>query len=78
MAGEPVMLRDGLTLSGLTVSELWIRYFGLGGTGTPADLRRYVRGQAGLPVGQHDVVVQAINERLDEMDLKHPVPYATP
>ena len=44
---ETHKLRDGLTLSGMAFSELWIGYLGLGGTTTPADLRRCVNGQAG-------------------------------
>ncbi|MBV8950772.1 MAG: hypothetical protein JOZ99_07850, partial [Actinobacteria bacterium] len=54
--------------------ELWIRYFGLGGTSTPSDVHGYLDGGPIRP-GQHDVLAHALNERFVEMGMDHPVPY---
>jgi len=73
---------NGLTLdnarglAALTVYELWLRYFTLGGTETRDDLGRYLRGDLEFGDGQHDVVALALNERFHELDLDHLVPYA--
>jgi hypothetical protein len=44
----------------LTLPELWLRYFALGGTGT---------------LSEHDVVAHALNERFTELDRDSPVAY---
>jgi hypothetical protein len=62
--------------TGLSTSDLWVRYFGLGGTGMLAELRGYVRGTRRAAPGQYDVVVQAINERYMELDRPERLPYA--
>ena len=64
----------------LTVPELWLRYFALGGTATPEEVEAHVDGQRGSPFDddddvQHDMLVHALNERFMEMELDHPVPY---
>lgn len=63
-------------LAGITVAELWLRYFTLGGTNTRADLDKLLRGDAAFGVGQYDVLAHALNERFVELDSDHPVPYA--
>ena len=74
---DATALRVGLEASGLSVIELWIRYFGLGGTRTPSDLRSYLDGRdTVMTMGQHDIIVHALNERLVEVDPERAVPYA--
>jgi hypothetical protein len=71
-----VVLRAAIGQSGLSVAQLWLRYLGLGGTATSFELDSYVHGWGGaFDDAQHDVVVQALNERFMEMGLDHPVPY---
>jgi hypothetical protein len=60
----------------LSTSDLWLRYFGLGGTAMPEDVRGYVRGTADADPAQYDVVVHAINERYMELDRPERLPYA--
>jgi hypothetical protein len=71
------MLKAALLEADLTVPELWLRYFGLGGTATPEALEDHIEGRFGgvLDDGQHDTVVQARNERFMDLHLDHPLPY---
>src|SRR5437763_14528217 len=63
--------------SGLSVAELWLRYFGLGGGATPAEVRVYVHGDLAPDPAEYDVVVHAINERYMELERPERSPHAT-
>lgn len=54
--------------SGLAPRDLFVAYFGLGGTADLAQVAAHLRG-APLDSHQHDIVVHALNERL--IDLGH-------
>lgn len=62
--------------AGLSDSDLWLRYFGLGGMGTPDQVRSYLRRGAVPSVHDHDVLAQALNERFSELGRNRPVRYA--
>ncbi|MEU4746264.1 hypothetical protein AB0G02_38185, partial [Actinosynnema sp. NPDC023658] len=64
--------------AGLTVEELWVRYFGLGGDAGPIDIDAYVHGLAGLDPFQRDILAHAVNERLDEITPAHRAAYSRP
>jgi hypothetical protein len=53
--------------SNLTVGELWLRYFALGGEASELEVDAYLNGAIALPAIQHDILAHAINERLDEI-----------
>ncbi len=59
--------RAAFDAAGLSVDELWLRYFSLGGDAGRFELDAYVNGAIALPPLQHDIVAAAINERLDEI-----------
>lgn len=59
--------RRAFESTGLTVAELWLRYFAYGGVASRFELDAYLNGALALPPLQHDIVAQAINERLDEI-----------
>ena len=61
---------------GLSVTGVWRRYFGLGGTATPADIAAYLEGNAQLSRIEHDTLAHAINEAFTEVGMNHPVPYS--
>ena len=56
-----------LEAASLTVDELWLRYFSMGGEAGRFELDAYLNGAIALPPIQHDVVAHVINERLDEI-----------
>jgi len=53
--------------SQLSVAELWLRYFAIGGTASELEVDAYLNGAITLPAVQHDMLALAINERLDEI-----------
>lgn len=69
-------LRDGWSHAYLTLDQLWMRYFGLGGTGDLTDVDAYLHGLGDLSDVQRDVLAHAVNERLVELYTQHRVPYA--
>lgn len=60
----------------LTLWELWVRYFALGGTAPLPDVHAHINGAETLGTVEHDTLVHALNERFVERDMDHPVPYA--
>lgn len=68
MAGGPSHRFDeALASSGLSMDQLWLRYFELGGEAGVMELDAYLNGAIAMPALQHDILAQAINERLDEI-----------
>jgi hypothetical protein len=62
--------------AGLTLEDLWIRYFALGGDADLMDVDAHLSGLTLLPVLQRDILAHAVNERLDELTTRHRVPYS--
>jgi hypothetical protein len=58
---------DAFEGCGLSVSQLWLRYFALGGDASEMEVDAYLNGAIALPSIQHDILAHAINERLDEL-----------
>ncbi|OXM62899.1 PP2C family protein-serine/threonine phosphatase [Amycolatopsis vastitatis] len=55
----------------LSVEDLWLRYFGVGGEAGFIDIDAYVHGLADLPPLERDTLALAVNERLDELTWTH-------
>src|SRR5204862_1413319 len=60
----------------LALEQLWVRYFGLGGTAVLVEVEAYLHGLMSLPSLQRDMLAHAVNERLDELTWRHRVPYS--
>lgn len=60
----------------LSHSELWMRYFELGGMSSTFQLDAYMHGALQPSQHEHDVIAQALNERFVELGGNHPVPYS--
>ena len=52
---------------GLSQDQLWMRYFALGGYAMPAEFEAYVVGALAPTRPDHDMLVQALNERSMEL-----------
>lgn len=63
---------------GLTIAELWLRYFTLGGMNSPIELDAILHGALSPSDFDYDIVAHAINERFLELGGDHPVPYSDP
>lgn len=68
--------RRAFARTGLSVEELWMRYFALGGDASLLDLEAYLQGLVPLEGLHGDLVAQALNERLDELAGRDRVPYS--
>jgi serine/threonine protein phosphatase PrpC len=60
----------------LTLGQLWLRYFSLGGVAGAGEVEAYLGGTLPLPPLQRDILAQVVNERLDELTWRHRVPYS--
>jgi hypothetical protein len=55
-------IADGLARTHLTLSELWLRYFAVGGACSFQALAAYVRGDVDWSSREHDLAALALNE----------------
>jgi hypothetical protein len=62
--------------AGLSLGELWLRYFELGGMSTGLELEAFLCGVLLPSTHDHDVIAHAINERFVELGGNHPVAYS--
>ena len=61
---------------GLSVSDLWWRYFAIGGLSTELEIEAMLY-QALIPSNaDHDLLAVALNERFTELGGDHPLPYS--
>ena len=51
--------------AGLSIDQVWLDYFALGGEADPLDVDAYFHGLTELPAAQRDVLAHAVNERVD-------------
>lgn len=61
---------------GLSHSELWFRYFELGGMSTSIELEAYLYDALTPTDHDRDLVAVALNERYAELGGDHPIPYS--
>lgn len=62
--------------TGMSVGDLWFRYFALGGMSTPVEIDAILNGALVASVIDRDRLAVALNERFAELGGDHPVPYA--
>ncbi len=65
-------LREAINAAGISVSELWLRYFGIAGDAGEYEVEAYLQGLLSLPPLQRDLLAMAANELINET----PRPYA--
>jgi hypothetical protein len=68
-------LEEFRKVADLSRTELWLRYFELGGMGTALELEAILYGALLPSPHDHDVIAHALNERFVELGGNHPVPY---
>ncbi len=73
---EPTSILESARIEvGLTHSELWFRYFALGGMSTALEVEAYLYDALMPTDHDRDLVATAINERFSELGGDHPVAY---
>lgn len=65
-------------LGDLALTDLWWCYIGLGGSRLHDALADYLAGTTQWPVSEHNVLAQALNERLWELDCPSLAPHRDP
>jgi len=60
---------------GLTLEELWMKYFELGGSADPLELEGILTGILMTDPYQYNIVAHALNEQFSDAGRDHPVPY---
>ena len=76
MADHRDVLEQARLDVGMTVRDLWFRYFALGGLSTPLEIDALLHGAIVGSVADRDRMAVALNERYAELGGDHPVPYA--
>ena len=61
---------------GLSIPDLWMRYFALGGMSTALELEAILFSALVADIHDRDVLTVAINERFAEMGGDHPISYS--
>ncbi len=61
---------------GLSVSELWVRYFAVGGMAAPLEMEAILFGALVGSARDRDLLAVALNERFRELGGDHPIPYS--
>ncbi len=73
---KPDPLEQARRDTGLSLAQLWLRYFGLGGMHALLELEAVLHGLLTTTDHDRDQVVHALNERFTELGHNHPVPYS--
>lgn len=60
-------LKAAFDASELSLDDLWLRYFSLGGTAGLTEVEAFLSGLMEFGDLEHDILAHAINERLDEL-----------
>jgi hypothetical protein len=60
---------------GLSVLDLWIRYFALGGSLDATAVGVYLEGGTSIGDNEHDVLAHALNEAYTAQGQNHPLAY---
>ncbi|MFN2506024.1 MAG: hypothetical protein ABR540_17680 [Acidimicrobiales bacterium] len=73
MSGE---IDSGRRQLGMSVRDVWVGYFSVGGNGSMLEVERWLSGASDIPAREHDMLAQAVNDRFTDHGLNHPVRYS--
>ncbi len=73
---ETGVLEEARRTVGLSISDLWIRYFALGGMSTALEMEAILYGALIASLHDRDLLAVALNERFCELGGDHPLPYS--
>jgi hypothetical protein len=61
---------------GLSIEDLWWRYFAIGGMATALELEAIIYRALVPSVADCDFIANALNDRFTELGGDHPIPYS--
>ena len=68
-------LDEARKVIGLSVDDLWMRYFALGGNLVPSEVSGYLHGLFTIDVREHNFLALALNEAFSDLGMCHPLGY---
>jgi hypothetical protein len=60
-------LRSAMKAASISLSELWLKYFGMSGDAGEYEVEAYLQGLLSLPPVQRDLLALAANELIDDL-----------
>ena len=76
MSNDAAVLEDARKDLGLSVRELWLDYFALGGSAALDEVGAFLGGTTSPSDHDYDVLAVALNETYLDRGGDHPVPYS--
>ncbi|MCQ1951249.1 MULTISPECIES: hypothetical protein [Arthrobacter] len=70
------LLKKALEDARLTVPEVWMKYFSIGGAAGEYEIDAYINGSLSLPPFQRDILAHAANELIDQLPARPRAPYS--
>ncbi|WP_146364075.1 hypothetical protein [Arthrobacter yangruifuii] len=70
------LLKKALDDARLSVPEVWMRYFSIGGAAGEYEVDAYINGSLSLPPLQRDILAHAANELIDQLPTRPRAPYS--
>ncbi|MCH6472337.1 hypothetical protein [Sinomonas terrae] len=70
------LTRQAMDEAGLTIGQVWLRYFSLTGNAGEYEVDAYLNGLLVLPELQRDLISHAVNELIDEKPSVRRAPYS--
>ena len=75
MDGEIDVLEAARRELGLSIEDLWFRYFTVGGMSSATEVEAVLYGALVATPNERDTIAVALNEHYAELGRDHPVPY---
>jgi hypothetical protein len=73
---RPGTIEAGRQRLGMSLHQLWVGYFAVGGNAPLAQVDEWLSGASSPSPGDHDLLAQALNDEFLERGLNHPIPYS--
>lgn len=70
------LLKKALDDARLSVPDVWMTYFSLGGEAGEYEVDAYINGSLSLPPLQRDILAHAANELIDQLPARPRAPYS--
>ncbi len=78
MPDQPIdVLEQARQDLGMSIADLWFRYFAVGGMGTATEVEAVLYGALVATADDRDTIAVALNEGFAELGRDHPVPYTS-
>ncbi|MFI2563424.1 hypothetical protein [Paenarthrobacter sp. NPDC018779] len=74
--GQARGTREAMDEAGLSLGNVWMRYFSLTGAAGEWEIDAYLNGSLELPETERDLLAHAVNELIQELPPRRRAPYS--